>query len=359
MLTIVLAGLFWLGTGWPHGDMMLLVLAPIARCWQPRPTLSPARALSVAPGRCRRPPSAPSAVLPLIDGFPCWSWYWPRSGCRASMPPVRRPRRWLAYLVAFNTDGGQQSHAHGLPAFLNYAAAWVLATIFALLAFRLILPRDPARELARLRATVRRGAGAAARWPRAAEAWQQRQQHRWPSWARCQAAGPPVRGAGAEPCRDAPGPRGAAHPARAAPPRTARRRQHVAMQGLERLARQPGPPLARGGPRETARLLERMPTASPLRARRCRRSWPRSPTSMRWRAGMPRTSTPNHHGSPRHVERVRRGRHLRAAAFVYVVAAAPCSGARARTRTAACPACGIRRCSRSPCRRHWRRRCYV
>ena len=63
MLTIVLAGLFWLGTGWPHGDMMLLVLAPYCALLATAPDpVAGARALSVAPcGRCRRPPSAPSA----------------------------------------------------------------------------------------------------------------------------------------------------------------------------------------------------------------------------------------------------------------------------------------------------------
>ena len=235
------------------------------------------------------------------------------------MPPVRRPRRWgLAYLVAFNTlTAASNPMRYGLPAFLNYAAAWVLATIFALLAFRLILPRDPARELARLRATVRDEALALLRGGHARpEAWQQRQQHRVAQLGALLKSRPALLSEALAQSL------AAMHLGREVLRirRALRRRelpdgaQHVAMQGLERLARQPGPPSrAAVHAKRTARLLERHADAASRCARRCRRSWPRSPTSMRWRAGMPRTSTPNHHGSPRHVERVRRGRHLRAA----------------------------------------------
>ena len=72
MLTIVLAGLFWLGTGWPHGDMMLLVLAPYCALLATAPD-PVAGARAFVRGTLWAVPAAAFCafgVLPLIDGFP-------------------------------------------------------------------------------------------------------------------------------------------------------------------------------------------------------------------------------------------------------------------------------------------------
>ena len=168
-------------------------------------------------------------------------------------------------------DGGQQSHAlrlacvpelrGGLGAGDDLRAAGV--------------PPDPAARSGararRLRATVRDEALALLRGGHARpEAWQQRQQHRVAQLGALLKSrpAPPVRGAGAEPCRDAPGPRGAAHPARAAPPRTARRRAARGHAGPGAAGPAAGPPSrAAVHAKRTARLLERhADAASPLRA---------------------------------------------------------------------------------------------
>ena len=252
---------------------------------------------------------------------------------------------------------------YGLPAFLNYAAAWVLATIFALLAFRLILPRDPARELARLRATVRDEALALLRGGHARpEAWQQRQQHRVAQLGALLKSRPALLSEALAQSL------AAMHLGREVLRirRALRRRelpdgaQHVAMQGLERLARQPVRPRARRSTRNARRgCWSAMPTRRPAAragaeghgrvrrhpcagARACRVLRRRITTGAR--GMLSEFAVAGIYVPP---------------LFVYVVAAAPAGWCARCWRAAACPAaCGIRRCSRSPCRRHWRRRCF-
>lgn len=264
MLAIVLAGLFWLGTGWPHGDMMLLVLAPYCALLATAPD-PVAGARAFVRGTLWAVPAAAFCafgVLPLIDGFPLLvlvlAAFW-LPGVYATGAPATALAG-LAYLVAFNTLTAASNPMHyGLPAFLNYAAAWVLATIFALLAFRLILPRDPAREFARLRATVRDEALALLRGGHARpEAWQQRQQHRVAQLGALLKSRPALLSEALAQSL------AAMHLGREVLRirRALRRRelpdgaQHAAMQGLERLARQPGPPSrAAVHAKRTARLL--------------------------------------------------------------------------------------------------------
>ena len=217
---------------------------------------------------------------------------------------------------------------YGLPAFLNYAAAWVLATIFALLAFRLILPRDPARELARLRATVRDEALALLRGGHARpEAWQQRQQHRVAQLGALLKSRPALLSEALAQSL------AAMHLGREVLRirRALRRRELPTARSTWPCRAWSGWPGSRVRPRarRSTRNARRgcwsaMPTRRPRCARRCRRSWPRSPTSMRWRAGMPRTSTPNHHGARGMLSEFAVAGIYVPPLFVYVVAAAPC-----------------------------------
>lgn len=184
MSAIVLAGLFWLYTGWPHGDMMLLVLGPycalLATAGDP-----PAGARAFLRGTLYAVPAAwlcTFGVLPRLDGFPLLALtlalFW-LPGIYATSAPATALTG-LAYLVAFNTLAAADNPMHyALHDFANYAVAWVLATAFALLCFRLILPRDPRRDVQRLRHAIRDDALALLRGKRPGPSgWQQRQQHR-------------------------------------------------------------------------------------------------------------------------------------------------------------------------------------
>lgn len=184
MTAIVLAGLFWLWTGWEHGDMMLLVLAPycalLATAGNPA-----AGARAFLNGTLLAVPAAficAFGVLPHLDGFPllvvALALFW-LPGIYATSAP-KTALAGLAYLVAFNTltAAGNPMH-YSLHDFANYSVAWVLATAFALLAFQLILPRNPLRDVSRLLQALRNDALALLRGKRAdATGWQQRQQHR-------------------------------------------------------------------------------------------------------------------------------------------------------------------------------------
>lgn len=184
MTAIVLAGLFWLWTGWEHGDMMLLVLAPycalLALAGNP-----PAGAREFLKGTLLAVPAAflcAFGVLPHLDGFALLATtlalFWLPGIYATSVP--RTALAGLAYLVAFNTlTAAGNPMQYSLHDFANYSVAWVLATAFALLAFQLILPRDPLRDVARLRHALRDDALALLRGNRPdAAGWQQRQQHR-------------------------------------------------------------------------------------------------------------------------------------------------------------------------------------
>ena len=184
MAAIVLAGLFWLWSGWTDGDMMLLVLAPycslLATAGDP-----PAGARAFLRGCLYAVPAAwvcAFGVLPHLDGFAllavALAVFW-LPGILATSSP-RTAFGGLAYLVAFNTlTAADNPMQYSMQAFANHAVAWVLATSFALLCFQVILPRHPGRDIARLRRVIRDDALALLRGKRLADAgWQQRQQHR-------------------------------------------------------------------------------------------------------------------------------------------------------------------------------------
>ena len=184
MLTLVLAGAFWIVTGWPHGDMMLLVLAPycalLATAGNPG-----AGAVEFVKGTVAAVPIAflcAFGVLPHINGLPLLlvvlGLFWIPGIYATSIPQYSLAG--LAYLVGFNTLTAAANPMHyDLGLFLNWSVAWVLATLFTLLGFRLLLPRNLPRDIERLRRSIRDDALAVLRGrPTNRRHWQLHQQHR-------------------------------------------------------------------------------------------------------------------------------------------------------------------------------------
>ncbi|MBN5310711.1 FUSC family protein [Serratia marcescens] len=184
MLTLVLAGFFWLENGWNYGDMMLLVLAPycalVATMGNPA-----AGAWQFLKGTMYAVPAAfvcAFGILPHLDGLPLLvitlALFW-LPGIYATTLP-RHMLAGLAYLVGFNTLAAADNPMHyNLHDFLNYSVAWIAATAFAVLSFQLLLPRNPERDIERLRHRVRNETLALLRGKSPdAVVWQQRQQHR-------------------------------------------------------------------------------------------------------------------------------------------------------------------------------------
>ncbi|MEW6644806.1 MAG: FUSC family protein [Pseudomonadota bacterium] len=156
---IVLGGAVWIATGWNGGSLMLLVLAPytvlLAMTGNPA-----AGAVEFIKGTIAAVPAAivcAFGVLPHIDGFalllaalaPFWA-----AGLYATTLPKYAPAG-LAYLVAFNTlVGAGNPMTFDLAGCLNQVAGWLVAVFVTLLAFRLLLPRDPLREARRVAAAT-------------------------------------------------------------------------------------------------------------------------------------------------------------------------------------------------------------
>ncbi|AJX36039.1 FUSC family protein [Burkholderia oklahomensis] len=184
MCAIVITGAIWIATGWDQGDMMLLVVAPycalLATAGNPA-----AGAKEFIKGTVVAAPAAfvcAFGILPRIEGFPLLAvtlaLFWLPGIYATSVPKTALAG--LAYLVAFNTLNAAANPFHpDVGLFFNQSVAWLLATFITLLTFQLILPRNLAADIARLRRTVRDDALAllADKRPAASE-WQQRQQHR-------------------------------------------------------------------------------------------------------------------------------------------------------------------------------------
>lgn len=99
MLTLVLGGAFCLVTGWPHGDMMLLVLAPY--CALLATASNPAAcAVEFVKGTVVAVPMAfvcAFGVLPHISGLPLLLLVLGLFGRRASMPRTSRSMAWQGW----------------------------------------------------------------------------------------------------------------------------------------------------------------------------------------------------------------------------------------------------------------------
>lgn len=184
MLTLVLAGAFWIATGWPHGDMMLLVVAPY--CALLATAANPAAgAFEFVKGTFAAIPMAflcAFVVLPRLDGLPlllvALALFWLPGIWATSLP--RYGMAGLAYLVAFNTlTGAANPMQYDVALFLNWSVAWLLATFLTVLTFRVLLPRNVQRDVARLRRRIRDESLAVLRGARVdRRVWPLRQQHR-------------------------------------------------------------------------------------------------------------------------------------------------------------------------------------
>ncbi|WP_049850975.1 FUSC family protein [Pantoea sp. RIT-PI-b] len=182
-LTLLAASLLWLGSGWPAGDIMLLIIAPYCALLSASPQPA-AGAQQFLRGTLYALPMAlicAFLVLPLINGLPLLllvlSLFWLPGIYVTSYP--QHILSGLAYLVGFNTlTAASNPMVYDVTQFLNWSLAWLTGTALTLLAFQL-MPRNPARHVQRLRARIRLNslallAGKAAKPLR----WQQQQQHR-------------------------------------------------------------------------------------------------------------------------------------------------------------------------------------
>ncbi|MEF3066852.1 FUSC family protein [Pandoraea apista] len=192
-LTLFAAGAVWIITGWPHGDMMLLIVSPYCALLATAPNPA-AGAWQFVKGTLLAVPMAfvcAFGVLPHIEGLPLLlvvlALFWLPGIVATTMP--QHGLAALAYLVGFNTLTAADNPMHyHLGLFLNWSLAWVVGAAFAWMGFRLFLPRQLPRDIARLRRHIREASlrvlhAPAQRAPldrlmATARGWQWRQQHR-------------------------------------------------------------------------------------------------------------------------------------------------------------------------------------
>lgn len=184
LLTVVLGGAFWIATGWSYGAMMLAGLAAACALLStaPNPALGAVEFIKGTAVAVVMAFLCAFVVLPHVSGLPLLlmvlGLFWLPAVCATTMP--RYALAGVAYLVAFTTLAAPGNPMHyDFVLFLNGSVAWLLATFFTLLGFRIVLPRNLARDVARLRQIIRDEALATLRGARTeAKVWQWRQQHR-------------------------------------------------------------------------------------------------------------------------------------------------------------------------------------
>lgn len=184
LLTVVLGGTFWITTGWSYGAMMLAGLAAACALLStaPNPALGAVEFIKGTVVAVVMAFLCTFVVLPQVSGLPLLlvvlGLFWLPAVYATTMP--RYALAGVAYLVAFTTLAAPGNPMHyDFAQFLNSSVAWVLATIFTLLGFRIVLPRNLPRDVARLRQVIRDEALGTLRGRQtAANAWQWRQQHR-------------------------------------------------------------------------------------------------------------------------------------------------------------------------------------
>lgn len=182
-LALLAASALWIGSGWPAGDIMLLVMAPYFALLSTSPhPVAGARKFML--GTLFALPLSficTFMLLPLTNGLPLLllvlSLFWLPGIYATSMP--QHMLSGLAYLVGFNTlTAAANPMVYDATQFLNWSLAWLIGCALTLLAFQL-MPRNPDRHAARLQAQIRTSllalfAGKQVSAPR----WIQYQQHR-------------------------------------------------------------------------------------------------------------------------------------------------------------------------------------
>lgn len=184
LLTVLMGGAFWIATGWTEGNMMLAGLAAACALLStaPNPALGAVEFIKGTVAAVAMAFLCTFIVLPHVSGLPLLlvtlSLFWLPGVYATTMP--RYALAGVAYLVAFTTLAAPDNPMrYDFALFLNGAVAWILATCFTLLGFKIVLPRNGARDVTRLRQRIRDAALATLRnEPPDAPAWQWRQQHR-------------------------------------------------------------------------------------------------------------------------------------------------------------------------------------
>ncbi|WP_417224608.1 FUSC family protein, partial [Achromobacter spanius] len=184
LLTVLMGGAFWIATGWTEGNMMLAGLAAACALLStaPNPALGAVEFIKGTVAAVAMAFLCTFIVLPHVSGLPLLlvtlSLFWLPGVYATTMP--RYALAGVAYLVAFTTlAAADNPMRYDFALFLNGAVAWILATCFTLLGFKIVLPRNGARDVTRLRQRIRDAALATLRnEPPDAPAWQWRQQHR-------------------------------------------------------------------------------------------------------------------------------------------------------------------------------------
>ncbi|KNE27954.1 fusaric acid resistance protein [Achromobacter spanius] len=184
LLTVLMGGAFWIATGWTEGNMMLAGLAAACALLStaPDPALGAVEFIKGTVAAVAMAFLCTFIVLPHVSGLPLLlvtlSLFWLPGVYATTMP--RYALAGVAYLVAFTTlAAADNPMRYDFALFLNGAVAWILATCFTLLGFKIVLPRNGARDVTRLRQRIRDAALATLRnEPPDAPAWQWRQQHR-------------------------------------------------------------------------------------------------------------------------------------------------------------------------------------
>ncbi|OZI59798.1 fusaric acid resistance protein [Bordetella genomosp. 11] len=184
LLTVVSGGAFWVATGWSYGAMMLAGLA--AACALLSTASDPALgAVEFIKGTGVAVVMAficVFVVLPHVSGLPLLllilGLFWLPAIYATTIP--RRALASVAYLVAFTSLAAPDNPMrYDLAVFLNGSVAWILATFCTLLGFRVVLPRNLSRDVARLDQAIRDEALGTLRGARTeSNTWQWRQQHR-------------------------------------------------------------------------------------------------------------------------------------------------------------------------------------
>lgn len=184
LTTVLMGGAFWIATGWTEGNMMLAGLAAACALLStaPDPALGAIQFIKGTAAAVVMAFLCTFIVLPHVSGLPLLlvmlSLFWLPGVYATTMP--RQALAGVAYLVAFTTLAAPDNPMrYDFAQFLNGAVAWLLATCFTLLGFRIVLPRNGAREVTRLRQRIRAAAlGTLRGEPADASTWQWRQQHR-------------------------------------------------------------------------------------------------------------------------------------------------------------------------------------
>lgn len=184
LLTVVFGGAFWIATGWSYGALMLAGLA--ASCallsTAPNPALGAVEFIKGTVLAVVMAFLCSFVILPHVSGLPLLllilGLFWLPAIYATTVP--RYALAGVVYLVAFTTLAAPDNlMRYDFAAFLNGSVAWILAVFFTLLGFRVVLPRNLSRDVARLGQTIRDEALGTLRGARTeASTWQWRQQHR-------------------------------------------------------------------------------------------------------------------------------------------------------------------------------------